>query len=225
MARLMAHIGGLRAQQMGPAPRNLTPSTTLSVHIQNAGDHPSGAHLQMCSYHGRCTHNDASCRAQHPNSTGPSNATPTGANCCYFCQMRVHPTDRCDRPCLHCRQIRVHRARACPHRNLTMPAASVVLAPALSPALLPLPLKYVTPVTLHPSMMPKRTSDVSVIVSYRPTEGTLVPPTHFAAQGPPPRIPMDSGLEVISQMEWMNLLGCLEDPEKLSHLLGVSQPQ
>uniref|UniRef100_A0A915IY57 Uncharacterized protein n=1 Tax=Romanomermis culicivorax TaxID=13658 RepID=A0A915IY57_ROMCU len=58
---------------------------TPSTRVQNAGDHPSGAHLQMCSYHGRCTQNDANCPAQHPHSAGPSTATATGASCCYFC--------------------------------------------------------------------------------------------------------------------------------------------
>uniref|UniRef100_A0A915KVM7 Uncharacterized protein n=1 Tax=Romanomermis culicivorax TaxID=13658 RepID=A0A915KVM7_ROMCU len=79
MARLKAHIVRLRAQQMVPPLRNRIPSRTPFAHIQNAGDHPSGAHLQMCSYHGRCTHNDASCRAQHPDSAGPSNAATTTA--------------------------------------------------------------------------------------------------------------------------------------------------
>uniref|UniRef100_A0A915I122 Uncharacterized protein n=1 Tax=Romanomermis culicivorax TaxID=13658 RepID=A0A915I122_ROMCU len=166
MARLMAHIGGLMAQQMAPPPRYPTPSTTPSAHIQNAGDGLSGAHLQICSYPGCCTHNDASCQAQHPNNAGPSNATATGASCCYFCRMRVHPTDQCDRPCAHCRQIRVHRAMACPHPNLTMPAAAVVSAPAPSPALPPLPQKYVTPVNLNTSTAPKTTGHVSVVTSY-----------------------------------------------------------
>uniref|UniRef100_A0A915ICS5 Uncharacterized protein n=1 Tax=Romanomermis culicivorax TaxID=13658 RepID=A0A915ICS5_ROMCU len=65
---------------------------TTSARIQNAGDCPSGAHLQMCSYHGCCTHNDASCPAQHPNSAGPSNTTAIGAGHCYFCRTRAHPT-------------------------------------------------------------------------------------------------------------------------------------
>uniref|UniRef100_A0A915J105 Uncharacterized protein n=1 Tax=Romanomermis culicivorax TaxID=13658 RepID=A0A915J105_ROMCU len=52
----------------------------------------------------------------------------------------------------------------------------------------------------------KTTGDVSVVGSYGPTEGTLAPPTCFINQGPPPRIPTDSGLEVFSQFESMNLL-------------------
>uniref|UniRef100_A0A915J3I7 CCHC-type domain-containing protein n=1 Tax=Romanomermis culicivorax TaxID=13658 RepID=A0A915J3I7_ROMCU len=165
MARLTAHIVRLTAQQMTPAPRNLTPPTQQSAHIQNAGDHPSGAHLQMCSYHGRCSHNDTSCQAQHPNSTGPSNATATNTGRCYFCRMRGHPTDRCNGPCPHCHQIRVHRAMACPHRIPTVPATAVVSALGLTPALPP-PLKYATPITLNPSMMPKLTGDFSIVTSY-----------------------------------------------------------
>uniref|UniRef100_A0A915JBN9 Uncharacterized protein n=1 Tax=Romanomermis culicivorax TaxID=13658 RepID=A0A915JBN9_ROMCU len=60
------------------------------------------------------------------------------------------------------------------------------------------------PVTLHPSMMPKMTGDISIITSYQLMEGTPVPPARFAAQGPAPRIPTDSMLEVIGQMELMN---------------------
>uniref|UniRef100_A0A915J7N8 Uncharacterized protein n=1 Tax=Romanomermis culicivorax TaxID=13658 RepID=A0A915J7N8_ROMCU len=82
--------------------------------------------IRMCSYHGHCTHNDASCQAQHPNSPGPSNAAATGARRCYFCPMRVHRTDQWDRPCPHCRQIRMHRTTACPYRNPTMPDSSSV---------------------------------------------------------------------------------------------------
>uniref|UniRef100_A0A915HQV6 C3H1-type domain-containing protein n=1 Tax=Romanomermis culicivorax TaxID=13658 RepID=A0A915HQV6_ROMCU len=93
MARLTAQVARLTAQQTARPPRNSMPSTTPSMHVQNAGDRPSGAHLQMCSYHGGCTHKDANCRAQHPNSAGPSNATATGASHCYFCGMRAHPTD------------------------------------------------------------------------------------------------------------------------------------
>uniref|UniRef100_A0A915HYU7 C3H1-type domain-containing protein n=1 Tax=Romanomermis culicivorax TaxID=13658 RepID=A0A915HYU7_ROMCU len=141
------------------------PSTMRSAHVQKAGHRPSGAHLQMYSYHGRCTHNDASCQAQHPNSAGPSNAAATGASCCYFCRTRVHPTDQCDRPCPYRHQIRMHRATACPHLNPTMPAAAVVSALAPTPALQP-PRKYATSVTLNPSATPKKTSDVSLIVSY-----------------------------------------------------------
>uniref|UniRef100_A0A915HMT3 Uncharacterized protein n=1 Tax=Romanomermis culicivorax TaxID=13658 RepID=A0A915HMT3_ROMCU len=93
MAQLTAHVAQLTAQQTAPPPRNWMPSMMPSAHVQNAGDRPSGAHLQMSSYHGRCTHNEASCQAQHPDSAGPSNTTPTGAGHCYFCQTRVHPTD------------------------------------------------------------------------------------------------------------------------------------
>uniref|UniRef100_A0A915L9D2 Uncharacterized protein n=1 Tax=Romanomermis culicivorax TaxID=13658 RepID=A0A915L9D2_ROMCU len=121
MAWLTAHIAGLTAQQMAPALRNPMPPTQQSAHIQNAGDHPSGAHSQMCSYHGCCTHNDASCQAQRPNSTGLSNAAATNTNCCYFCPTRANPTDGCNRPCPHCHQIRMHRAKACPNRNPTVP--------------------------------------------------------------------------------------------------------
>uniref|UniRef100_A0A915IRN1 Uncharacterized protein n=1 Tax=Romanomermis culicivorax TaxID=13658 RepID=A0A915IRN1_ROMCU len=42
----------------------------------------------MCSYHGLCTHKDASCQTQHPDSAGPSNTATTSAGRCYFCQMR-----------------------------------------------------------------------------------------------------------------------------------------
>uniref|UniRef100_A0A915L428 Uncharacterized protein n=1 Tax=Romanomermis culicivorax TaxID=13658 RepID=A0A915L428_ROMCU len=106
---------------MAPPPRNPMPSTRLLVRLQNAGDHPSGAHLHMCSCHGLCTYNEASCQAQYPDSAGPSNATTTGTSHCYFCQTRVHPTDRCDRPCSHCQKICVHRATACPNRTPTLP--------------------------------------------------------------------------------------------------------
>uniref|UniRef100_A0A915JNM6 Uncharacterized protein n=1 Tax=Romanomermis culicivorax TaxID=13658 RepID=A0A915JNM6_ROMCU len=75
----------------------------------------------MCSYHGCCTHNNASCQAQCPNSAGPSNAAPTNTSPCYVCRTRAHPTDQCDRPSRHCCQICVHRARACPNPNPTMP--------------------------------------------------------------------------------------------------------
>uniref|UniRef100_A0A915JDK7 Uncharacterized protein n=1 Tax=Romanomermis culicivorax TaxID=13658 RepID=A0A915JDK7_ROMCU len=37
----------------------------------------------MCSFHAHCTHNDASCWAQRPNSAGPINAVaanPAAAN-------------------------------------------------------------------------------------------------------------------------------------------------
>uniref|UniRef100_A0A915JJ10 Uncharacterized protein n=1 Tax=Romanomermis culicivorax TaxID=13658 RepID=A0A915JJ10_ROMCU len=84
MVRLMAHTARLIAQQQVPALRNPMPPTQLSVNVQNAGNCPLGAHLQMCSFHGRCTHNGASCRAQRPNSTGPSNAAISNAGCCYF---------------------------------------------------------------------------------------------------------------------------------------------
>uniref|UniRef100_A0A915K725 Uncharacterized protein n=1 Tax=Romanomermis culicivorax TaxID=13658 RepID=A0A915K725_ROMCU len=62
-------------------------------------------------------------------------------------------------------------------------------------------------VTLNPSMMPKRTGDVSVVASYRPTQGTMGPPACFAAQGPLPGFPIDSTMEVISQLKLMNLIG------------------
>uniref|UniRef100_A0A915KNA7 Uncharacterized protein n=1 Tax=Romanomermis culicivorax TaxID=13658 RepID=A0A915KNA7_ROMCU len=93
MARLTAHVVGLKAQQTERPQRNLMPSMTPSVSVQNTGDRPSGAHLQMCSYHGGCIHNDTSCRAQQPDCTDPSNAAANGTGCCYFCQMRAHPTD------------------------------------------------------------------------------------------------------------------------------------
>uniref|UniRef100_A0A915IP26 Uncharacterized protein n=1 Tax=Romanomermis culicivorax TaxID=13658 RepID=A0A915IP26_ROMCU len=85
MARLTAHIALLTAQQQAPAPRNLMRPTQPLVHIQNAGDRPLGAHLQMSSFHGCCTLNDASCRAQCPNSASPSNAATTHTSCCDFC--------------------------------------------------------------------------------------------------------------------------------------------
>uniref|UniRef100_A0A915HEM3 Uncharacterized protein n=1 Tax=Romanomermis culicivorax TaxID=13658 RepID=A0A915HEM3_ROMCU len=53
------------------------------------------------------------------------------------------------------------------------------------------------------------TGDVSVITSYRLMEGTPAPPAQFIPQGPPPRIPTDSALEVVSQLELMNLLAAL----------------
>uniref|UniRef100_A0A915JCX8 Uncharacterized protein n=1 Tax=Romanomermis culicivorax TaxID=13658 RepID=A0A915JCX8_ROMCU len=61
----------------------------------------------------------------------------------------------------------------------------------------PLPPKYSKPVNINPSTTPKTTGDVSLIASYRPTEGTPVPPVPFISQGPPPEIPTDSALEVV----------------------------
>uniref|UniRef100_A0A915J0U0 Uncharacterized protein n=1 Tax=Romanomermis culicivorax TaxID=13658 RepID=A0A915J0U0_ROMCU len=204
MTRLTALIERLIAQQMAPPPRNSMPSTRLLVHVQNAGGRPSGAHsgahLQMCSYHGCCTHNDASCWAQHPNSAGPRNAATIGAGRCYFCPMRAHLTDRCDRPCPHCHQIRLHRATACLHQNPTMPAIAVVSASASTPALLPPLPKYTMPVTLNPSRTPKTTGDISMVAWYQPTEGTPEPLAGFAAQGPGPGFPRDSALEVVGQI-------------------------
>uniref|UniRef100_A0A915I3G1 Uncharacterized protein n=1 Tax=Romanomermis culicivorax TaxID=13658 RepID=A0A915I3G1_ROMCU len=84
MARLTAHVARLTAQQLVPPPRNSMLSLTPSMCVQNAGDRLSRAHLQMCSYHGHCTHNDANCQAQHPDSAGPSTATSTGTSPCYF---------------------------------------------------------------------------------------------------------------------------------------------
>uniref|UniRef100_A0A915HFF0 C3H1-type domain-containing protein n=1 Tax=Romanomermis culicivorax TaxID=13658 RepID=A0A915HFF0_ROMCU len=121
MARLMAHVARLTAQQTARPPRNWMPSTTPLARIQNAGHRLSEAHFQMCSYHGHCTHNNANCRAQHPDSADPSNATATGASHCYFCRMGAHPTDQWDRPCPHCGKIRVHRAKACPNQTRTLP--------------------------------------------------------------------------------------------------------
>uniref|UniRef100_A0A915HPV4 Uncharacterized protein n=1 Tax=Romanomermis culicivorax TaxID=13658 RepID=A0A915HPV4_ROMCU len=43
-------------------------------------------------------------------------------------------------------------------------------------------------------MTPKMTGDISLIMSYPPTEGTRAPPARFIAQGPPPGIPTDSAL-------------------------------
>uniref|UniRef100_A0A915KHM5 Uncharacterized protein n=1 Tax=Romanomermis culicivorax TaxID=13658 RepID=A0A915KHM5_ROMCU len=84
-------------------------STMPLALVQMAGHCLLGAHLQMCSYHGCCTHkcsyhgccthNDPCCGAQHPNSTSPTKAAATDASCCYFCRMRAHLTDWCDRPC------------------------------------------------------------------------------------------------------------------------------
>uniref|UniRef100_A0A915IBC1 Uncharacterized protein n=1 Tax=Romanomermis culicivorax TaxID=13658 RepID=A0A915IBC1_ROMCU len=75
-------------------------------------------------------------------------------------------------------------------------AAAVVSAPTPLSALPPLPRKYVTPVNVNPSTTPKTTDDVSVIASYRLTEGTPAPRARFITQGPLPGIPMDSALEV-----------------------------
>uniref|UniRef100_A0A915L017 Uncharacterized protein n=1 Tax=Romanomermis culicivorax TaxID=13658 RepID=A0A915L017_ROMCU len=101
MAWLTAHIPQLMAQLTALPPRNPMPSRTPSARVQNAGDSPSGAHLQMCSYHRRCTHNEASCWAQHSDSASPSNTTTTGAGRCYFCQTRGHglPTSDSDNAC------------------------------------------------------------------------------------------------------------------------------
>uniref|UniRef100_A0A915L4K5 Uncharacterized protein n=1 Tax=Romanomermis culicivorax TaxID=13658 RepID=A0A915L4K5_ROMCU len=60
-------------------------------------------------------------KAQHPNSARPSNAAIIGSGHCYFCRMRVHPTDGCNRPCPRYPQIHVHRAMAYPHSNPMMP--------------------------------------------------------------------------------------------------------
>uniref|UniRef100_A0A915LD05 Uncharacterized protein n=1 Tax=Romanomermis culicivorax TaxID=13658 RepID=A0A915LD05_ROMCU len=68
----------------------------------------------MCSFHGRCTHSDADCRAQRPKSPILIlNASTANTSHCYFCRTRAHTTIQCDLPCPHCRQIRVHRAKAC----------------------------------------------------------------------------------------------------------------
>uniref|UniRef100_A0A915J0I7 Uncharacterized protein n=1 Tax=Romanomermis culicivorax TaxID=13658 RepID=A0A915J0I7_ROMCU len=93
MAQLTAHIAWFTAQQMTPAPRNPTPPTQQLVHVQKAGNRPSGTHLQTCSFHGRCTHNDASCRAQCFNSARPGDAAAAHISHCYFCPTRAHPTD------------------------------------------------------------------------------------------------------------------------------------
>uniref|UniRef100_A0A915L7L1 Uncharacterized protein n=1 Tax=Romanomermis culicivorax TaxID=13658 RepID=A0A915L7L1_ROMCU len=93
MARLTAQVAQLRAQQTAPPPRNSMPSTTPLTRIQNTGDRPAS----------------------------PSNATATSASHCYFCRTRVHLTDQCDRPCLHCGKLRVHRATACPNQISTLP--------------------------------------------------------------------------------------------------------
>uniref|UniRef100_A0A915IYK8 Uncharacterized protein n=1 Tax=Romanomermis culicivorax TaxID=13658 RepID=A0A915IYK8_ROMCU len=45
MAQLTAHIAGLTAQGMAPAPRKLTPSTMRSAHVQNAGI----CHIYRCA--------------------------------------------------------------------------------------------------------------------------------------------------------------------------------
>uniref|UniRef100_A0A915IKI1 C3H1-type domain-containing protein n=1 Tax=Romanomermis culicivorax TaxID=13658 RepID=A0A915IKI1_ROMCU len=79
IAWLTAPVARLTAQQRAPPLRNPMPSMIPLMRVQNAGDCPSGAHLQMCSYHERCTHNDANCQAQHPDSAIPSNATATAA--------------------------------------------------------------------------------------------------------------------------------------------------
>uniref|UniRef100_A0A915KZ62 Uncharacterized protein n=1 Tax=Romanomermis culicivorax TaxID=13658 RepID=A0A915KZ62_ROMCU len=84
MAWLTAHIARLTAQQMTPALRSPMWPTQPSAHVQNTGDCPSGAHLQMFSFHRYCTHNEASCRAQCPKSACPSNATTTNTGCCFF---------------------------------------------------------------------------------------------------------------------------------------------
>uniref|UniRef100_A0A915IBF6 Uncharacterized protein n=1 Tax=Romanomermis culicivorax TaxID=13658 RepID=A0A915IBF6_ROMCU len=91
----------------------------------------------------------------------------------------------------------------------------MVWAPSTAPALSPPPPRYVTPVMLHPSMTPKMSGHISVVMSYRPKETATVTaavavapalPANFAAQGPWPGIPMDSTLEVIGQLESMNLM-------------------
>uniref|UniRef100_A0A915INY5 Uncharacterized protein n=1 Tax=Romanomermis culicivorax TaxID=13658 RepID=A0A915INY5_ROMCU len=89
---------------------------------------------------------------------------------------------------------------------------TVVSAPITSPALPPLP-KEATLVNINPST-PKTTGDIIVVSSYRPMEGTPVPPDRFAAQGLLPRMPTDSVLEVLGQMESMNLLG---EPQHAAH--------
>uniref|UniRef100_A0A915L1I1 Uncharacterized protein n=1 Tax=Romanomermis culicivorax TaxID=13658 RepID=A0A915L1I1_ROMCU len=48
---------------------------------------------------------------------------------------------------------------------------------------------------------PKETATVTAAVAVVPA-----PLSHFAAQGPPPGIPRDSALEVVSQLELMNLI-------------------
>uniref|UniRef100_A0A915HMM9 Uncharacterized protein n=1 Tax=Romanomermis culicivorax TaxID=13658 RepID=A0A915HMM9_ROMCU len=95
---------------------------------------------------------------------------------------------------------------ACPNRTPTLPAAAVVSALTPLLASLPPPRKYATLVNVNSSMRSKTTDYISVIKSYRPTEGTPAPLAHFITQGPPPGIPTDSALEVVGQLESMNLL-------------------
>uniref|UniRef100_A0A915K2Q5 Uncharacterized protein n=1 Tax=Romanomermis culicivorax TaxID=13658 RepID=A0A915K2Q5_ROMCU len=101
-ARLRDHIAKLTAGQQSPAPRNPTPLAQPLVQVQNAGKRSLEAHLQMCSFHEHCSHNDPSWQAQQPNSTGPSNAATANISHCYFCPTWAHLTERCDRPCPHC---------------------------------------------------------------------------------------------------------------------------
>uniref|UniRef100_A0A915JBJ8 Uncharacterized protein n=1 Tax=Romanomermis culicivorax TaxID=13658 RepID=A0A915JBJ8_ROMCU len=138
----------------------------------------------------------------------PALALPLALAIAIFVEQGRTQLTNGDRPCPHCRKIRVHRATACPNPTPTLPAAAVVSTPTQLSALPP-PPKYVMLVKVNPAMMPKTTGDVSVIVSYRPREGILAPPAHFIAQGPPPGIPTDSALEVLGQLEFMNLLAAL----------------
>uniref|UniRef100_A0A915IBY3 Uncharacterized protein n=1 Tax=Romanomermis culicivorax TaxID=13658 RepID=A0A915IBY3_ROMCU len=77
------------------------------------------------------------------------------------------------------------------------PAAAVVSAPTPSSAFPPPPPKDATPVNVNPSTTRETTGHVSVIASYRLTEGTPGPLARFIAQGPPPGIPTDSALKAL----------------------------
>uniref|UniRef100_A0A915HTR1 Uncharacterized protein n=1 Tax=Romanomermis culicivorax TaxID=13658 RepID=A0A915HTR1_ROMCU len=99
-------------------------------------------------------------------------------------------------------------------------AAAVVWARTPLSALPLPPPKYAMLINVNPSTALKRTDDISMVALYRLTECAPAPRGRFAAQGPPPRIPTDSALEVLRQLESMNLLvSCLS-----SFMTGFLKP-